>query len=701
MENVTPLLPLLVGLEVTILAHMLGHLLFAWGFGVPVELHLGFGPALPRCRFRWGRMIFLLAVFPLGGYVRITGPPPALEQDVEGPPPVRAVPVWRRLAVVPGGIAASILFAILCFGMVFRGPGKQLPAAVVGMVVPGSPAWEKGVPAGAWIHQIGNHKGHPLYFTDILPEVMLSSEGEELSFVYSNPPEQTENTTITLLPRRAGRDDHPLVGILGAESLKLLRQRDLLDHDHPVYLKSAAAWADPPFEFEDEIVGCTDPARRQKGWHQDWQPLPRDQRNVQESQPDYFVFARRLRDLAGQPLTVRVRRLDGEEVSIRVPPAFHYSFGLKMQMGPITAVRKNSSADTWQDKQQPIISGEGRTGDVIEQVEVAATDGKIQRFLFPSPHSVHTQEAGTVLDPAQLRFHLQKWALTTKGDKTVTLKVRRENLEVGHQYQGVTLNKRWDEDPRWTYTQEVPFALDAPLSVPELGIAFQVLTTVSAVDPKFHPALAPGDVIKGVRFFSVGKNGEERGPSRGLEPDQWAHAFWTFQHFTDFPKIAVMVNDSPEEMVLEAHPDNSWPLADRGLILSRDIRSQRSDNLLEAAQLGFTDICTKMGQVYKSVCSLVNRRISRRTLGGPVTIVRVSYNLAGESWWEFVYFLGLLSINLAMINLLPLPLLDGGEVLLLGYEKLRGRPVSGTVRVVAYCLGGAVLGLLLLWPWGA
>jgi regulator of sigma E protease len=313
---------------------------------------------------------------------------------------------------------------------------------------------------------------------------------------------------------------------------------------------------------------------------------------------------------------------------------------------------------------------------------------------------VHARAAGTILDPAELRFHLQKWAMTNRGDKIVTIKVRRENLEM-HQYQAVTLHKKWDDNPRWTYTSEVPYAPDAPQSIPELGIAFHILTTVSAVDPKFHPALAPGDMIKRVRFFSVGRSGEDGGPWRELEHDQWANVFWTFEHFTDFAKIAVMVNDSAEEIVLQAHQDKSWPLADCGLILSRDRRSQRSDNLLQAAQLGLTDTCTKMGQDYKSVRSLVSRRFSPRNLGGPVTIVRVSSNLAWESLWEFVYFLGLLSINLAMINLLPLPLLDAGEVLFLGYEKLRGRPVSGTVRVAAYCLGGTVLGLLLRWPWGA
>src|SRR5262249_31779804 len=159
----------------------------------------------------WGRMTFLLAVFPLGGHVKVPGPPaPAPDLDVETAAP-RRVPVWRRLAVVPGGIVANVLFAILCFSLVYRGPGERQPAPVVGTVVPGSPAWEKGVPAGAWFHQIGRKKDPPLYFTDLLPEVMLSQEGEEIPFAYSNPPAQPEKTEITLVPRKTA--DRPLIGV--------------------------------------------------------------------------------------------------------------------------------------------------------------------------------------------------------------------------------------------------------------------------------------------------------------------------------------------------------------------------------------------------------------------------------------------------------------------------------------------------------
>ena len=48
---------------------------------------------------------------------------------------------------------------------------------------------------------------------------------------------------------------------------------------------------------------------------------------------------------------------------------------------------------------------------------------------------------------------------------------------------------------------------------------------------------------------------------------------------------------------------------------------------------------------------------------------------------EFVFFLGLISINLAVVNFLPIPVLDGGHMVFLIYEKIRGKPASEGVRI--------------------
>ena len=69
-------------------------------------------------------------------------------------------------------------------------------------------------------------------------------------------------------------------------------------------------------------------------------------------------------------------------------------------------------------------------------------------------------------------------------------------------------------------------------------------------------------------------------------------------------------------------------------------------------------------------------RIAVDNLGGPLTIAYGTYRFAGMDFAEFVFFLGLISINLAVVNFLPIPVLDGGHMVFLIYEKLRGKPAS-------------------------
>ena len=62
-------------------------------------------------------------------------------------------------------------------------------------------------------------------------------------------------------------------------------------------------------------------------------------------------------------------------------------------------------------------------------------------------------------------------------------------------------------------------------------------------------------------------------------------------------------------------------------------------------------------------------------MSGPLTIASVSYKIAGEDFWQYLLFLGLISVNLAVVNFLPIPVLDGGHMVFLLLEKALGRPV--------------------------
>lgn len=83
-------------------------------------------------------------------------------------------------------------------------------------------------------------------------------------------------------------------------------------------------------------------------------------------------------------------------------------------------------------------------------------------------------------------------------------------------------------------------------------------------------------------------------------------------------------------------------------------------------------------------------------VAGPVGIAYIAGNVARQGILPLVQFSGILSVNLAIVNLLPFPALDGGRLLFLGIEKLRGRPVSPQKERWVHLIGYAFLILLIL-----
>ena len=91
---------------------------------------------------------------------------------------------------------------------------------------------------------------------------------------------------------------------------------------------------------------------------------------------------------------------------------------------------------------------------------------------------------------------------------------------------------------------------------------------------------------------------------------------------------------------------------------------------------------------------------STRDLGGPLRIAEMSGDMAGIGWYTFIWFLGALSLHLCLINLLPVPLLDGGHLLFYGIEALRGKPLGEKAQEYGFRIGLAlVLTLMIFATW--
>jgi regulator of sigma E protease len=118
--------------------------------------------------------------------------------------------------------------------------------------------------------------------------------------------------------------------------------------------------------------------------------------------------------------------------------------------------------------------------------------------------------------------------------------------------------------------------------------------------------------------------------------------------------------------------------------------------LVYALQRGFEETGNVIKFIGVGILRLLQGRVSLATVGGPITL----YDIAGEAGAQgaehFVRAMALLSVNLGMINLLPIPVLDGGHLLFFLFEAARRRPLPIRAREVASLAGMIVLALLIL-----
>ena len=97
-----------------------------------------------------------------------------------------------------------------------------------------------------------------------------------------------------------------------------------------------------------------------------------------------------------------------------------------------------------------------------------------------------------------------------------------------------------------------------------------------------------------------------------------------------------------------------------------------------------------------SVVKIIQGSLSSKNLGGPIMIAELAGQQARQGAASLVFFIALLSINLAIINFLPIPVLDGGHILFFLIEALTGRPVNTRMREIAQQAGIFILIMLMI-----
>jgi regulator of sigma E protease len=123
---------------------------------------------------------------------------------------------------------------------------------------------------------------------------------------------------------------------------------------------------------------------------------------------------------------------------------------------------------------------------------------------------------------------------------------------------------------------------------------------------------------------------------------------------------------------------------------------QADGNPLTAVSMGFRQTSSMIKMTYLTIDRLVRGSVGVEQLRGPVGIVHLGSTVADRGAMYLVFFLAAISVNLAVLNFLPLPIVDGGLFLYLLYERITGKPPSVAFQNAAILVGLCLLGGIFL-----
>jgi regulator of sigma E protease len=169
-------------------------------------------------------------------------------------------------------------------------------------------------------------------------------------------------------------------------------------------------------------------------------------------------------------------------------------------------------------------------------------------------------------------------------------------------------------------------------------------------------------------------------------------------------KISVALKRSDEILRLEVVPKLIKSKSIFGEDIDRHIIGIASGNDLEGRKVGpgealiesFKQTYTISKLTVLSVVKIIEGKISTKTLGGPIMIAQMAGDQAKEGAGNLIFFIALLSINLAILNFLPIPVLDGGHLLFFTIEAIMGKPVNMKMREAAQGVGVFLLVMLMI-----
>lgn len=708
-------LKVLIGFSIIIFVHELGHFLAAKWMNVRVDrFAVGFfhrlvgyrrGEGLTfgrRPEYRpedlsakgWGETDYCLNVLPFGGYVRMLGEDDLIIDEKTGelqpskdPRAFTSQPVGRRVVVVSAGVIFNALFALVVFAGVYLFAGREVIAPVIGAVDAGSPAAKAGLRPGDRVTAIDGER--VTSFQDILVAMILAAD--ELRFEVERDGTKLDHELVLDLGQGASRAgpgfEYPLTTTIGPVILDVPDAQGLKQGDRVVAVAGRPVESVPeileafelsrgqPVEFTIERADPNQPGGSQK--------LQLQQRPVLVASPTGEAGG----DSRGGGLLGFVRRRAVSGVQRGFPGE-----AAGFQPGDVIARWGTVDNPSFEDIVQSAAANAGTPTSVTvvrgaEPMTLSVIPGSgTTLFGRPQPRLgldlYGSEEARAVVADivpgtpaaetgiprgAQLVAidgqRVESWfdvyeALRAAAGKRVTLRYRVAGEEASGEL---------------TVPSSIVNELDLPPTVRILTIAGQDgITLESGV----RVALPATHAVHKLLEQHVGQTVTVEYVPSGLSRERRVAAF------TVQPG-----NLDPWQM--RWHYDYPLKFVFRRTLETVDARG----NPLVALGMGLEQTGDVFKDVYQLLVSMLSPRgqVTMQAVSGPVGIIRHSVQQAKTGLGELLFFLAYLSVNLAIINLAPLPVVDGGLLVFLLLEKLRGRRLNFKVQMITTLAGLAVI----------
>lgn len=728
LASVQYVLMVVVGLGLIIFVHELGHFLVAKMCGVRCDkFYLGFDFfGLKLYRFRWGETEYGIGIVPLGGYVKMLGQednPARLREELEraksgrrdpqraetaesedgqaanseagqaaqgdsgrgsdrpapnieairealyDPRSYLAKSVPQRMAIISAGVIMNLIFAFLAAVTAYFIGVRETPCGV-GDLAPGEGAWRAGLLPGDRILAIN---GTPaVRFQDLQYAVSLTRREQPVQMRIERP--GVGELNVVIVPDRIR-----IVPTIGVTNPLL----PILNDGLPYFPASAASLAEPPLAAGDRIIAV------------DGKPVE-----------DYAGIHRELTLRWDSPVRLTVRRPSekpGDEdpvLEVSVPAQPIRDIGIRPVWGKILAVRAGSVAE-----------GAGiQPGESLRDIELPSGETWDRDILRLSDRlqRMATAEGGAEISLVLTRDDGPGQGATV-GDPSDNAVANRRT---------VTLQLRKAESFADLYTP------DSGLEIPQLGLVIALLPKVGAVEPD-SPAeragIRPGDDLLAVRLIppkplpnlpgvdelQIRETTLRFDVESGETKAGYAFFWRELQRVLPGTSVEITVRHegaSKPVVISGLEPQTtsatSWAFPDRGLLFQAETKDLRANGLVQALGWGAAETGAAVTLIYRMLNRMGRGDVSPKALVGPIGLVGAAYRIASQGWGRFLLFLALLSANLAVINFLPIPVLDGGHMVFLLYEGIRGKPPHEGVFVALSYLGLAILLFLMLWVSG-